>query len=120
MGGRGRERILVDGGYPEPSSVQSLSRVQLFATPWTAAHHSQSLLKLTSSMLVMPSNHLISQFREGFLGQAKEILETREGRGGGDRIQASLERGRWTPATILYQGGHWLRNRQQEKPLEND
>ena len=48
------------------SSVQSLSRVQLFATPWTAAHqaslyitNSQSLLKLTSIMLVMPSNHLI-------------------------------------------------------------
>ena len=37
------------------SSVQSLSRVQLFATPWTAAHqaslsiaNSWSLLKLTS------------------------------------------------------------------------
>ena len=48
------------------SSVQSLSRVQLFATPWTAAHqaslsitNSQSLLKLTSIKSVMPSNHLI-------------------------------------------------------------
>jgi len=48
------------------SSVQSLSHVQLFATPWTAAHqaslsitNSQSLLKLTSIKLVMPSNHLI-------------------------------------------------------------
>ena len=48
------------------SSVQSLSRVLLFATPWTAAHpaspsitNSQSLLKLTSIELVMPSNHLI-------------------------------------------------------------
>ena len=48
------------------SSVQSLSRVQLFATPWTAAHqaslsiaNSQSLLKLMSVELVMPSNHLI-------------------------------------------------------------
>ena len=46
--------------------VQSLSRVQLFATPWTAAHQaslsittSQSLLKLMSIELVMPSNHLI-------------------------------------------------------------
>ena len=45
------------------SSVQLLSRVQLFATPWTAAcqaslsiANSQSLLKLMS---VMPSNHLI-------------------------------------------------------------
>ena len=48
------------------SSVQSLSRVQLFATPWTAAYqaslsitNSQSLLKLMSTKLVMPSNHLI-------------------------------------------------------------
>ena len=48
------------------SSVQSLSCVQLFATPWTAAHQaslsftvSQSLLKLISIELVMPSNHLI-------------------------------------------------------------
>ena len=48
------------------SSVQSLSHVQLFATPWTAAYqaslsiaNSQSLLKLTSIKLVMPSNHLI-------------------------------------------------------------
>ena len=48
------------------SSVQSLSRVQLFATPWTAAHqaslsitNSRSLLKFMSIELVMPSNHLI-------------------------------------------------------------
>ena len=48
------------------SSVQSLSCVRLFATPWTAGHQaslsitkSQSLLKLKSIMLVMPSNHLI-------------------------------------------------------------
>ena len=47
------------------SSVQWLSHVQLFATPWTAAHQaslsltkSQSLLKLMSIELVMPSNHL--------------------------------------------------------------
>ena len=48
------------------SSVQWLSRVQLFATPWTAAHqaslsmtNSWSLFKLMSIELVMPSNHLI-------------------------------------------------------------
>ena len=48
------------------SSVQLLSRVQLFATPRTAARqaslsitNSQSLLKLMSIELVMPSNHLI-------------------------------------------------------------
>ena len=48
------------------SSVQSLSRVQLFATPWTAAHqaslsitNSRGLLKLMSVESVMPSNNLI-------------------------------------------------------------
>ena len=48
------------------SSVQTLSWVRLFSTPWTAAHqaslsitNSQSLLKLISIELVMPSNHLI-------------------------------------------------------------
>ena len=48
------------------SSVQSLSRVQLFMTPWTAARqaslsitNSWSLLKLMSIESVMPSNHLI-------------------------------------------------------------
>ena len=49
-----------------PQSVQSLSGVQLFATPLTAAHqaslsiiNSQSLLKLISLESVMPSSHLI-------------------------------------------------------------
>ena len=48
------------------SSVQLLSRVRLFATPWTAAHQaslsiisSGSLLKLMSIEWVMPSNNLI-------------------------------------------------------------
>ena len=48
------------------SSVQSLSHVWLFATPWIAAHqaslsntNSWSLLKPMSSESVMPSNHLI-------------------------------------------------------------
>ena len=47
------------------SSVQSLSHVRLFATPWTAAcqaslsiANSWSLLKLMSFESVMPSNHL--------------------------------------------------------------
>ena len=47
-------------------SVQSLSHIQLFATPWTAAcqaslsiTNAQSLLKLMSIESVMPSNHLI-------------------------------------------------------------
>ena len=48
------------------SSVQSLSRVWLFGTPWIAAHqaslsitNSRSLLKPMSIESVMPSNHLI-------------------------------------------------------------
>ena len=48
------------------STVQSLSRVRLFTTPWTAAHQaslsitsSRSLLKLVSTESVMPSYHLI-------------------------------------------------------------
>ena len=48
------------------SSVQSLSCVQIFTTPWTAAHQaslsitsSQSLLKHMSIKSVMPSNHFI-------------------------------------------------------------
>ena len=48
------------------SSVQSISCVRFFVTPWTVAHQaslsftiSQSLLKLMSIELMMPSNHLI-------------------------------------------------------------
>ena len=64
-------RELPPFGIPLPrchqfSSVQSLSHVQLFMTPWTAPcqaslsiNNSQSLLKLMSIESVMPSNHLI-------------------------------------------------------------
>ena len=57
------------------SSIQSLSCVQLFTTPWTVAlqallsiTNSQSLPKLMSIELVMPSNHLIpfSSCRQSF------------------------------------------------------
>ena len=54
---RTRKRIYIQ-------SVPLLSHVQLFETPWTAAHqaslsitNSQSLLKLTSIQLVVPSNN---------------------------------------------------------------
>ena len=53
-------------GMSSISSVQLLSHVRLFATPWTAAPqaspsitNSQRLLKLMSIELVMPFNHLI-------------------------------------------------------------
>ena len=59
------ELILVPAGA-NVDVVQSLSGVQLFATPWTAACQaslsftiSWSLLKLMSLELVMPSNHFI-------------------------------------------------------------
>ena len=52
--------------HPQFSSVQSLSHVQLFVTPWTAARqaslsitNSRSLLKLMSIESVMASNYLI-------------------------------------------------------------
>ena len=52
--------------FINPSVVQSLSRVRLFATPWTASCQAslsitifQSLLKLMSIESVMPSNHLV-------------------------------------------------------------
>ena len=56
----------VNWGTRTLSSVQSLSRVRLFVTPWAAAHQaslsntsSRSLPKLMSIESVMPSNHLI-------------------------------------------------------------
>ena len=62
--GRERQRFKLKVNWF--SSVQSLSHVWLFATSWTAACQaslsittSQSLLKLMSFKLVMPSNHLI-------------------------------------------------------------
>ena len=61
-----KEKLLSFVFYFSFRSVQLLSRVQLFATPWTAARqaclfitNSQSLFKLTSIESVMPSNHLI-------------------------------------------------------------
>ena len=56
----------IDRTYLNINSVQSLSGVQLFAIPWTAAFQaslsitiSQGLLKLMSFKSVMSSNHLI-------------------------------------------------------------
>ena len=59
-------QIFATGQDAQFSSAQSLSCVQLFATPWTAAHqaspsitNSQSLLKLMSIKSVTASNYLI-------------------------------------------------------------
>ena len=65
----GQARWLARGNMEEMShqfhSVQSLSHVRLYVTPWTAAHQASlsitslwSLLKLMSIELVMPFNHL--------------------------------------------------------------
>ena len=61
-----RRFIALTGKGGHNGLVQSLSFVWYFVTPWTAAHQaslsfiiSQSLLKLVSIELVMPSNHLI-------------------------------------------------------------
>ena len=65
-----REYIIYPNKVPVKTNfvviVQWLSCVQLFATPWTAAHQaslsftiSWSLVKLMSIELVMPSNHFI-------------------------------------------------------------
>ena len=58
--------LSVDLACGSISSVQLLSHVRLFATPWTAAHqaslsitNSRSSLKLRSTESVMPPNHLI-------------------------------------------------------------
>ena len=58
---------IIDSDLPDQiRSDQSLSRVQLFATPWIEAHqaslsitNSRSSLRLTSIESVMPSSHLI-------------------------------------------------------------
>ena len=58
--------VLIIAFFNRISSVQSLSHVQLFMTPWTTAHqaslsitNSRSSLRLTSIESVMPSSHLI-------------------------------------------------------------
>ena len=65
------------------SSVQSLSHVRLFVTPWTAAcqvflsfTNSWSLLKFMSIELVMPSNHLIllSPFPPNFIFPSTRVF----------------------------------------------
>jgi len=58
--------MVIDLGRSQFSSVQSLSHVRLFTTPWTAArqaslsiNNSRSSLKLVFVESVIPSNHLI-------------------------------------------------------------
>ena len=80
---------------PQFSSVQLLSCVQLFATPWTAAHqaslsmtNSWSLLKLMSTESVIPSNHLIllSPSPPAFSLSQHQFLMSRRFASGGQSI----------------------------------
>ena len=63
---KSRGQSSLAGQVTQFSSLQLLSWVRLFATPWTTAHQasrsitkSRSFLNLMSIELVMPSNHLI-------------------------------------------------------------
>ena len=102
-------------------SVQSLSCVQLFATPWTAARHaslsitnSRSLLKLMPIESVMPSSHLIlcrplllqppippSKRPQGlfqWVNSLHEVAKVLE-------FQLQNQSFQWTPRTDLLQDG---------------
>ena len=101
------------------SSFQSLSRVWLFVTPWTAAHqaslsitNSRSLLKLMSIKSVMPSSHFIlcrpllllapnpSQHQGLFqwVNSSHEVAKVLE-------FQLQPQSFQWTPRTDLLQDG---------------
>ena len=61
-----RIKNIITEEFNQFSSVQSLSRVRLFVTPWITAHqaslsitNSRNSLRLTSIESVMPSSHLI-------------------------------------------------------------
>ena len=91
------------------SSVQSLSHVQLFATPWTAAcqaslsiTNSWSLLKLMSIESMMPSNTYIWNlerwywwtYLQGSKGDTdikKRLMDTVGEGGGGTNWESSIE-----------------------------
>ena len=101
------------------STVQSFSRVRLFATPWTAAHqaslsitNSQSPPKPMSIKSVMPSNHLIlssspcppafniSQHQSLFkwVSSSHQVAKVLE-------FQLQHQSFQWTPRTDLFYDG---------------
>ena len=99
--------------YTSFSSVQSLSRVRLFAISWTAAHqaslsitNSQSWFKLMSTESVMPSNHLILSSCLQFCPPSGSFPMSRLFASGGQSIGASAS------ASILpmniQEWFHWL------------
>ena len=99
------------------SSVQSLGRVRLFATPWIAVGqaslsitNSQSLLKLKPIELVMPYSHLIlipsppapnpsqNQGLFQWMNSSHEVAKVLE-------FQLQHQSFQWTPRTDLLQDG---------------
>ena len=80
------------------SSVQSFSRVLLFATPWTAAHHasqsltnSWSLLKLMSIESVIPSNNPILCWPLVLLPSMFPSIRVRFFTSGGQALELQLQ-----------------------------
>ena len=98
------------------SSVQSLSHVQLFVTPWTAAcqaslsiTNSQSLLNLMSIELVMLVNHLILCHRLQSFPASGSFPMSQLFTSGGQSIGASastsvlpMNRQGWFPLGLTY------------------
>ena len=106
-GGSGMEARMSSGILsPELkfSSVQSLSRVWLFATPWTSARQASlsitncwSLLRLSSIESVMPSNHLILSSPLAFnLSQHQGLFP------------GSVSVYRWSFLTVWYLSSHFV------------
>ena len=110
---RTRDRVVLESHRPQFSSVQSLSRVRLFATPWIAARqaslsitNSRSLPKPMSIELVMPSNHFIlchpllllpSIFPSIRVFSNESVLCTRW-----PKFQLKHQAFQWTPRTDLF------------------
>ena len=110
--------LLQSSCFSQFSSVQSLSRVQLFVIPWITAHqaslsvtNSRSSSKLMSSELVMPSSHLIlsspsppapnpSKHQSLFqwVNSSHEVAKVLE-------FQLQHQSFQWTPRTDLLQNG---------------
>ena len=89
--------------------VQSLSHIWLFGTPWTAAHQvslsfviSKSLLKLTSTESVMPSNHLILCHHFSSRPQSFPALGLFRGVGSLHQVAKVLE------LQFQHQSFHWI------------
>ena len=110
--------------YLEPCPrgvVQLLSRVRVFATPWTAAHQaslsftiSPSFLKLMSIELVMSSNHLILCSPLLLLPSIFPSLRVFSNESDTNELHTPSGYGAHCPAPERTQGLSWLR--MQTKP----